>query len=143
MGIESFHGQNHEASAEKSTLGDHLAKLQDMIKELQERQMKQGAAEPWETTSEGFPIEPEAVGRIRERLAYLKEMRDLFITMDRSMSIEDALAQVELSTASRHQYYLERFGKGDPKALGPEAEEAIEQIKRRDKMVSEFQSSFL
>jgi hypothetical protein len=150
MGMESVSMGKPEKIEESKEQAPRLSKYLEQIDKkiaLAEAQLQKQNSEPWSVNESGFSIEPKGVAKATEKLNYLKEMRQLFSFTDvdpSTMSFEDALKRIEDLTNSLHGSYQQRFGEKDPKDVEESkrawAIKAWDEIKRRDKIVSEVSS---
>ena len=109
-----------------------------------------GSKEVWEVTAQGFPVEPRSVATAAARLKYLKEARDMFYFSDLQdanaipLSWESAIERADKLTKFKHDRYVNLFGAKDPKDVEEnkrgEAKKALDEIKQKDKIVTEFSS---
>lgn len=149
----SFEGKPTTNNSERSeNIGaPQLSDFKNLIHEkitLAQKHYDEVNKEEWEMNEQGFPIQPRNAADATARLEYLKKARSMFTFSDLqdagspSISWEDALKRAEDSTKLMYDRYVQLFGARDPKDVEEsqrdEAKKQMDEIKLRDKIVSEF-----
>ena len=155
MGMEGFKPAPQE---KEPTIGtpenvEGQKELDDVLKVIREKialakeQLEKTNSLERTVGESGFAVEPKEAIQAQAKLKYLEEAHSLFFepvlkSPTSKLSLEEALEGIESHTKALHDDYAMRFGKIGPddveEAKRNEAKKAMDRIKLRDKMVTEF-----
>jgi len=126
--------------------------LKDVQKKINERMagtqqsLDEANRQVWEIGSEGIPVQPPGVAKANDRLNYLNTARKMFFSVDDTPNTtwDEAVERAEKKTDLLYETYEELYGKTDPKDVEDtkrkEAQKLMEQIKQRDRIMTEFRN---
>lgn len=145
-----FESTPTEKTSNKNEQAPQLSSYLDLMDERiaqAEVQLQKQNSEEWVVSESGFPVQPKGAAKATANLDYLRKARSMFTFIDAessSLSWEEALKRVEGETKLLQDRYNAGFGKRDPKDVEgekrDEAKKEYDEIKLRDKIVSEFSS---